>query len=235
MQDHDSADQPQGKIETAHDPSIGAAASRNAPWWQRAVVYQIYPRSFQDSNEDGNGDLKGIPQRLGYLTDLGVDAIWISPIFPSPMQDFGYDISDYIDIDPIFGSLADFDALIAAAHNCGLRVLLDLVPNHTSDQHPWFIESRASRDNPKRDWYLWHDPAPGGGPPNNWLSQFGGSAWEPDQHTGQYYYHAFLREQPDLNWRNLDVRRALYDVVRFLAWAWCRRISGRRDLAIAQG
>jgi hypothetical protein len=203
MQDHHSAGQPRGQIRTARDPSIGKIALRDAPWWQRAVIYQIYPRSFQDTNDDGIGDLKGITQRLPYLTDLGVDAIWVSPIFPSPMRDFGYDISDYTDIDPIFGSLADFDTLIAAAHDCGLKVLLDLVPNHTSDRHPWFVESRASRDNPKRDWYLWHEPVPGGGPPNNWLSQFGGSAWEPDQRTGQYYYHAFLPEQPDLNWRNL--------------------------------
>ena len=225
MQDHHSADQPREQIENARAPIIGATAFRDAPWWQRAVIYQIYPRSFQDTNDDGIGDLKGITQRLPYLTDLGVDAIWISPIFRSPMRDFGYDISDYTDIDPIFGSLADFDTLIAAAHGCGLRVLLDLVPNHTSDRHPWFVESRTSRDNPKRDWYLWREPVPGGGPPNNWLSQFGGSAWELDQRTGQYYYHAFLPEQPDLNWRNRDVRMAMYDVVRF----WLRRgVNGFR-------
>ena len=215
MQDQEFANQVRGEITAARDPGTGTAAFLDAPWWQRAVIYQIYPRSFQDTNDDGIGDLKGITQRLPYLTDLGIDAIWISPIFPSPMRDFGYDISDYTDIDPIFGSLADFDALIAAAHGCGVKVLLDLVPNHTSDRHPWFVQSRASRDNPKRDWYLWHDPAPGGGAPNNWLSQFGGSAWEFDQHTGQYYYHAFLPEQPDLNWRNRDVRRAIYDVARF--------------------
>ena len=208
-------EQARGQFTAARAPRTGTAAFFDAPWWQRAVIYQIYPRSFQDTNDDGIGDLKGITQRLPYLTDLGIDAIWISPIFPSPMRDFGYDISDYTDIDPIFGSLADFDALIAAAQGCGVKVLLDLVPNHTSDRHPWFVQSRASRDNPKRDWYLWHDPAPGGGAPNNWLSQFGGSAWEFDQHTGQYYYHAFLPEQPDLNWRNRDVRRAIYDVARF--------------------
>ena len=180
---------------------------------RRAVIYQVYPRSFQDSNDDGIGDLAGVTRRLSYLKELGVDAIWLSPIYPSPMRDFGYDISAYTGIDPIFGTLADFDALIAAAHGLNLKLLLDLVPNHTSDQHPWFVESRSSRDNPKRDWYLWRDPAPDGGPPNNWLSQFGGSAWEFDQHTGQYYYHAFLREQPDLNWRNPDVWGAMHDVM----------------------
>ena len=144
----------------------------DAIWWRRGVIYQIYPRSFQDSDGDGIGDLAGIRARLDYLAGLGVDAIWISPIYPSPMADFGYDISDYCDIDPIFGTLADFDRLLAEAHARGLRVILDFVPNHTSDQHPWFLESRASRDNPKRDWYLWRDPAPDGGPPNNWLSEF---------------------------------------------------------------
>lgn len=185
------------------------------PWWQGAVIYQIYPRSFQDSDGDGIGDLRGIARRLDHLVDLGVDALWISPIFPSPMADFGYDVADYCGIDPRFGSLADFDALLALAHGRGLRVVLDLVPNHSSDQHPWFIESRASRDNPKRDWYLWRDAAPGGQPPNNWISDFGGPAWEWDAATGQYYYHAFLKEQPDLNWRNPRVRRAMYDVMRF--------------------
>src|SRR5436190_1999935 len=158
-----------------------------ATCWQTGVIYQIYPRSFQDSNGDGIGDLRGIAQRLPYLTELGVDAIWLSPIFRSPMADFGYDISDYTDIDPLFGSLEDFDVLLAAAHACGLRVILDLVPNHTSDQHPWFIEGRSSRDNPKRSWYIWRDPGPDGGPPNNWLSEFGGGAWEFDEATSQYY------------------------------------------------
>ncbi len=184
-------------------------------WWQAAVIYQIYPRSFQDTNADGIGDLAGIERRLDYLAGLGVDAIWISPIYPSPMADFGYDVADYCGIDPRFGTLADFDRLLGAAHARGLKVLLDLVPNHTSDRHPWFVESRASRDSPKRNWYLWRDPAPGGGPPNNWISDFAGPAWEWDEPTGQYYYHAFLREQPDLNWRNPAVRAAMYDVLRF--------------------
>jgi alpha-glucosidase len=184
-------------------------------WWKNAIVYQIYPRSFQDANGDGAGDLRGIIRRLPYLVELDVDAIWLSPIFPSPMLDFGYDITSYVDIDPLFGTLQDFDELLAKAHGLGLRVLLDLVPNHTSDQHPWFVESRSSRDSPKRDWYLWRDPARGGGAPNNWRSQFGGSAWELDPSSGQYYYHAFLKQQPDLNWRNPDVRRAVYDVMRF--------------------
>jgi alpha-glucosidase len=189
-------------------------ASNRTPWWQTAVLYQIYPRSFQDTNGDGIGDLAGIIQRLPYLIDLGVNAVWLSPIFPSPMADFGYDISNYTDVDPRFGSMADLDRLIEAAHANGLKVLLDLVPNHTSDQHPWFQASRSARQNPMRDWYIWRDGAPGG-PPTNWLSEFGGSAWEKDEVTGQYYYHAFLKQQPDLNWRNGEVRRAIYDVMRF--------------------
>jgi alpha-glucosidase len=184
-------------------------------WWQRGIIYQIYPRSYQDSNGDGIGDLGGIRRRLDHLAWLGVDAVWISPIYPSPMADFGYDIADYCDIAPIFGTLADFDRLIADIHARGLKLILDFVPNHTSDQHPWFAESRTSRSNPKRDWYLWRDPAPGGGPPNNWLANFGGSAWEFDATRQQYYYHAFLKQQPDLNWRNPDVRRAMLDVLRF--------------------
>jgi alpha-glucosidase len=188
-------------------------------WWKSAVIYQIYPRSFQDTNGDGIGDLPGIIRRIPYLVELGVDAIWISPIFPSPMLDFGYDVADYIGIDPLFGTLQDFDRLLADAHASGLKVLLDLVPNHTSDQHPWFVASRSSRQHPQRDWYIWRDPGAGGGPPNNWLSEFGGSAWEFDRASGQYYYHAFLKQQPDLNWRNPQVRRAIYDVMRF----WLRR------------
>lgn len=184
-------------------------------WWRDGIFYQIYPRSFQDSDADGVGDLAGILRRLAYVKSLGVDAIWLSPIFPSPMADFGYDISDYTGIDPLFGTMADFDALLAAAHDNGLKLILDLVPNHTSDQHPWFVESRSSRDNPKRDWYIWRDPAPDGGVPNNWLSEFGGSAWQVDAATGQYYYHAFLVQQPDLNWRNPEVRAAIYEVMRF--------------------
>jgi len=188
-------------------------------WWRRGIFYQIYPRSFQDSNADGVGDISGIVDRLPYLQALGIDAIWLSPIFPSPMADFGYDISDYIGIDPLFGTMEDFDALVAAVHAAGLKIILDLVPNHTSDQHPWFVESRASRDNPRRDWYLWREPAADGGPPNNWLSEFGGSGWAYDEVTGQYYYHAFLAQQPDLNWRNPQVRQAIYDVMRF----WLRK------------
>src|ERR1700750_1487763 len=184
-------------------------------WWSTGFLYQIYPRSFQDSNADGIGDLPGIISRLPYLRELGVDAIWLSPIFTSPMADFGYDISDYTGIDPIFGTLADFDAMLEAAHARELKVVLDFVPNHTSDRHPWFQESRKSRDNPYRDWYIWRDPAPGGGPPNNWISDFGGSALEWDEKTGQYYLHAFLKEQPDLNWRNPAVQSAMYDVLRF--------------------
>jgi glycosidase len=185
------------------------------PWWQWGTIYQVYPRSFQDSDGDGIGDLAGITARLDHLAALGVDALWISPIFPSPMADFGYDVADYRGIDPRFGTLADFDALLARAHALSLRVLLDLVPNHSSDQHPWFVASRSSRDDPKRDWYIWRDPAPGGGPPNNWISDFGGPAWEYDEATGQYYSHAFLKEQPDLNWRNPDLRAAMVDAMLF--------------------
>ncbi|AKQ45633.1 alpha-amylase [Rufibacter radiotolerans] len=190
-------------------------AAQQHLWWQEGVIYQIYPRSFQDSNQDGVGDLPGIIQRLDYLKWLGVDAIWISPIFESPMADFGYDISNYTGIHPLFGTMADFDQLLQEAHARGLRVLLDLVPNHTSDQHPWFLESRSSRDNPKRDWYIWKDPLPDGSPPNNWLAMFGGTAWEWDEATQQYYYHGFLKEQPDLNWRNPEVQAAMLDVMRF--------------------
>jgi alpha-glucosidase len=184
-------------------------------WWQRGVVYQIYPRSFQDSNGDGVGDLAGITSRLDYLHWLGAEAIWISPIYPSPMKDFGYDVADYVNIDPLFGALQDFDGLVAEAHARNLKVILDFVPNHTSDEHAWFKASRASQNNAKRDWYIWRDPAPDGGPPNNWLSCFGGSAWQYDERTAQYYYHAFLPEQPDLNWRNPEVCRAMFDVLRF--------------------
>jgi alpha-glucosidase len=188
----------------------------NYLWWQTGVVYQIYPRSFQDSNGDGVGDLPGITQRLDYLSNtLGVDAIWLSPIYTSPMHDFGYDVADYRDIHPLFGTLADFDHLLEETHRRGLKMILDLVPNHTSDEHPWFLESRASRDNPKRDWYIWRDPAPGGGVPNNWLSHFGGPAWTFDEKTGQYYLHQFVKQQPDLNYRNPDVLKAMLDIMRF--------------------
>jgi alpha-glucosidase len=184
-------------------------------WWQTGIIYQIYPRSFQDSDGDGIGDLNGILQRLDYLAWLGIDAIWLSPIFPSPMADFGYDISDYTEIDATFGSLADFDRLLDAGHRRGLKVILDFVPNHSSDQHPWFLESRSSRASRKRDWYIWRDPSCDGGPPNNWLSVFGGPAWTWDEASGQYYYHAFLKEQPDLNWQDREMREAMYDVLRF--------------------
>ena len=187
-------------------------------WWQTGVIYQIYPRSFQDSDGNGVGDLAGIVQRLDHLVALGVDAVWLSPIFPSPMADFGYDISDYTNIAAVFGTLQQFDALSAEIKRRGLKLLLDYVPNHTSIEHPWFEEARGSRDTPKRDWYLWHDSV-AGGPPNNWLSHFGGSAWEWDALTQQYYYHSFLKEQPDLNWRNPEVIAAMHDVMRF----WLRR------------
>ena len=184
-------------------------------WWQDGIIYQVYPRSFQDSNSDGIGDLHGIMQRLPYLKALGIKAIWISPIYPSPMADFGYDISDYKGIWPTFGSMADFDKLLQRIHEMGMRLILDLVPNHSSDEHPWFVESRSSRDNPKRDWYIWKDARSDGTPPNNWLSVFGGSAWEWDEKTKQYYYHAFLVQQPDLNWRNPEVEQAMLDIMRF--------------------
>jgi alpha-glucosidase len=189
-------------------------------WWQTGVIYQIYPRSFADSDGDGTGDLRGITAHLDHLNDgtprsLGVDAIWLSPFFPSPGFDFGYDVSDYCAIDPLFGTMADFDALVAEAHRRGIRILLDLVLNHTSHLHPWFAESRSSRDNPKRDWYLWRDAGRLGAPPNNWESVFGGKAWTWDPRTGQYYYHMVLEQQPDLNWRNPKVRRAVMDVFRF--------------------
>jgi alpha-glucosidase len=195
----------------------GAKAVEVEPrrWWQHGVIYQIYPRSFADSNGDGIGALPGIIQRLDYLEWLGIDAIWLSPIYPSPMVDFGYDVSDYTNIHPIFGTLEDLDQLLDAAHRRRLRVILDFVPNHTSDQHPWFLESRSSRSNSKRDWYIWRDPGPDGGPPNNWLSTFGGSAWEWDAKTQQYYYHAYLTAQPDLNWRHPEVQEAMHDVMRF--------------------
>src|ERR1700694_1566644 len=184
-------------------------------WWQTGVIYQIYPRSFCDSNGDGVGDLPGITGKLDYLRWLGVDALWLSPIYPSPMVDFGYDISNYFDVHPLFGTLEDLDTLIQQAHQCELKVILDFVPNHTSDEHPWFQQARSSRTSEKRDWYIWRDPAPNGGPPNNWMSYFGGSAWHFDERSGQYYLHVFDVKQPDLNWRNPNVRQAMYDVLRF--------------------
>jgi len=185
------------------------------PWYYGGVIYQIYPRSFQDSNQDGVGDLSGIIQRLDYLSWLGVDAIWLSPIFCSPMVDFGYDVANHIAVDPLFGTLDDFDELVKSAHAHNIRVILDFVPNHTSDQHAWFLESRSSRDNPRRNWYIWEDAKPDGSPPNNWRSEFGGSAWEWDKKTEQYYMHTFAVGQPELNWRNPEVVVAMCDVMRF--------------------
>lgn len=185
------------------------------PWWRGAVVYQIYPRSFMDTTGDGTGDLRGIVQRLDYVRDLGVDAIWVSPFFRSPQKDYGYDVEDYRAVDPLFGSLEDADQLIEAAHRRGLKVLVDLVLSHTSDQHAWFLESRQNRTNPKADWYVWADPAPDGTPPNNWLSIFGGSAWQWEPRRGQYYLHNFLAAQPDLNMHHDEVVTALLDVARF--------------------
>jgi alpha-glucosidase len=200
-------------------------------WWQRGIVYQVYPRSFQDSNADGIGDLQGITWRLEYLKWLGVDAVWISPIFPSPMADFGYDVSDYQDIHPLFGTLQDFDTLLHQAHAKGIKVILDYVPNHTSDQHPWFLESRSSRVSAKRDWYIWADPKADNSPPTNWISVFGGSAWQWDEPSRQFYYHAYLKEQPDLNWRNQHVQQAMSDVLRF----WFERgVDGMRIDALRQ-
>ena len=184
-------------------------------WWQHGIIYQIYPRSFQDTNADGIGDLPGIIQHLDYLQDLGVDGIWLSPINPSPDRDFGYDVSDYNAIDPKFGTMQDFDTLLTEAHRRGIHIILDLVLNHTSDLHPWFQESLKSRENPYHDWYLWHDPAPDGDYPNNWVSIFGGPAWEYNRELNQYYYHMFTPQQPDLNWRNPQVRQEMLDIFRF--------------------
>ncbi len=199
------------------DPGVAEmpAIATDPDWWRGAVIYQIYPRSYQDSNGDGIGDLSGIIHRLPHVASLGVDAIWISPFFTSPMLDFGYDVSDYRDVDPMFGTLGDFDALVARAHELGLKVMIDLVLSHTSDIHPWFKESRTDRTNAKADWYVWADPKPDGTPPNNWLSIFGGSAWEWDGQRMQYYLHNFLREQPDLNFHNMEVQQELLDVARF--------------------
>jgi alpha-glucosidase len=199
---------------------VSDVMAEQSVWWKHGVIYQIYPRSFQDSNSDGIGDLQGIIDRLDYLNDgtpqsLGITAIWLSPFYPSPMADFGYDVADYCDVDPMFGDLETFDRLIAEAHKRGIKIIIDYVPNHTSDQHPWFIESRSSRDNPKRDWYIWRDAKPDGSPPNNWGSWFGGSAWQWDEATGQYYLHLFDKAQPDLNWRNPKVYKEMMDVLKF--------------------
>ena len=196
-------------------PEPGRPAKDKERWWQSAVIYEIYPRSFQDSDGDGIGDLQGIIDRLDYLEWLGVDAVWITPIYPSPMADFGYDVADYTAIHPLFGDLGVFDRLITALHARRIKLILDFVPNHTSDQHPWFLDAKTSKTADKRDWYIWRDPAPDGGPPNNWVSIAGGDAWTLDKRTGQYYCHFFLQEQPDLNWRNPAVRQAMYDAMRF--------------------
>lgn len=205
---------------TAPSQTTLRSQSNDGPWWKHAVIYEIYPRSFQDSTGDGIGDLNGITQRLGYLQSLGIDAVWLSPIYPSPQVDFGYDISDYENIDPQYGTLADFDKLVAQAKERHIRIIMDMVMNHTSDKHKWFLESESSKTNPKRDWYIWRD---GKGfdangkpiPPNNWVSLFGGSAWQYDPKTKQFYYHEFYKQQPDLNWRNPAVEKAMFDTVRF--------------------
>ncbi|RUM97187.1 alpha-glucosidase [Pseudaminobacter arsenicus] len=189
--------------------------ANNADWWRGCVIYQVYPRSFQDTTGNGIGDLNGISQRLRHIASLGVDAIWLSPFFKSPMADMGYDVSDYCEVDPLFGTIEDFDMLIAEAHRLGLKVMIDQVLSHSSDRHPWFVQSRASRDNARADWYVWADPKPDGNPPNNWLSIFGGSAWEWDSLRRQYYLHNFLASQPDLNFHNPDVQDALLETVRF--------------------
>jgi alpha-glucosidase len=211
-------------VRMRNDSTGSAVAKTRLPpdqleWWRRAVIYEIAPVSFQDSNGDGRGDLRGLIDRVPYLEWLGIEAVWLTPIYPSPMLDLGYDIVEFCDVDPSFGTLDDVDRLLAVLHARGIRLILDFVPNHTSDKHPWFVESRGTRASAKRDWYLWADPAPNGGPPTNWLSRFGGSAWQWDEATGQYYHHTFLLEQPDLNWRNPAVRAAMADVLRF----WLRR------------
>ena len=209
------------------------AAGSGTPWWKNAVIYEVYPRSFQDSNGDGVGDLNGITERLGYLQSLGVNAIWLTPIYDSPQVDFGYDISNYYHIDPRYGTMADFDRLVREARKHHIGVIMDLVLNHTSDKHPWFLESESSRTNPKRDWYIWRNGRKGPDgtllPPNNWQSDFGGSAWQYDPKTRQFYYHKFYIQQPDLNWNNPQVRKAMYDVARF----WIRHgVAGFRLDAI---
>jgi alpha-glucosidase len=206
----------------------GALESTDAEghrWWQHAVFYEIYPRSFADSNHDGVGDLNGIASHLDYLRWLGVDAVWLTPMFPSPQVDFGYDVSDYENVDPQYGTLADMDRLIAEAKKQNIRMILDFVMNHTSDQHPWFLESSSSRTNPKRNWYVWRDSVQGNQPPNNWVSIFGGPAWKFDPKTNQWYYHYFYPQQPDLNWRNPAVEQAMFDVTR---WWYRRGIAGFR-------
>ena len=207
----------------------GPTADRQ--WWKSAVVYQIYPRSFADSNGDGIGDLGGITSKVDYLAELGVDVVWLSPVYPSPQDDAGYDISEYQDVEPVFGSLADFDALLGAVHGRGMKLVMDLVVNHTSDEHPWFVESRSSADSPKRDWYWWRPARAGmrggdpGAEPTNWGSFFSGPVWQYDEATGEYYLHLFSRKQPDLNWENPEVRQAVYAMMR---WWLDRGVDGFR-------
>lgn len=201
--------------QTAGRTSAPTEAGSNNSWWKNAIIYEIYPRSFGDSNGDGTGDLKGITAHLDYLKELGADAIWLTPFYPSPQVDFGYDISDYRNVDPRYGTLADFDRMVAEAKKRNIRVLIDMVLNHTSDQHPWFRESRASATGPKADWYVWSKGKPGPQPPNNWTSSFGGSAWQWVPERGEYYFHHYYTEQPDLNWRNPKVREAVFDILRF--------------------
>lgn len=210
---------------TANAQTTKAVDAEGHQWWQHAVFYEIYPRSFADSNNDGVGDLRGITSKLDYLKSLGVDAIWISPCFPSPQVDFGYDVSDYENIDPMYGTLADFDTLASEAKKRDIRIILDYVVNHSSDQHKWFQDSKSSKTAEHRDWYIWRDGKPNGDPPNNWVSIFGGSTWKFDPATGQFYYHMFYPEQPDLNWRNPAVRDAMFDVTR---WWYHRGVSGFR-------
>ncbi len=195
--------------------ALSLHSEHNTPWWREAIIYQVYPRSFLDTNGDGIGDLNGITAKLDYIAQLGADIVWISPFFTSPMKDFGYDVADYCDVDPMFGTLADFDALIARAHSLGLKIMIDQVLSHTAEIHPWFAESRKSRDNPKSDWYVWSDPAPDGNPPNNWMSVFGGSSWQWDSRRKQYYLHNFLVSQPDMNFHHPEVQQAHLDNLRF--------------------
>ncbi len=226
-----SQNTPSKSAETSQAPQTGGQE-----WWRHAVIYEIYPRSFQDSDGDGVGDIKGIASRLGYLEDLGIDAIWITPMYPSPGVDYGYDISDYTAIDPEYGTMGDFDVLVAEANKHHIRVIMDYVINHTSDQNAWFKESRSSRDNPKRDWYIWRDgkgetATDKGQPPNNWQSWFGHSAWQWDETTRQYYYHYFYVQQPDLNWRNPEVHKAMYGVLQF----WMKHgVAGFRIDAVSR-
>ena len=225
---------PAARAQSAPEKSKSQPASSEQNWWKNAVIYEIYPRSFQDSNGDGIGDLNGITQRLDYLKTLGVDALWLAPIYPSPQADYGYDIADYKNIEPAYGTLADFDRLIAEANKRHIRILMDMVMNHTSDEHKWFLESRSSRTSPYRDWYVWHDgkgqtATDKGTPPNNWVSAFGGSAWEWDEKTRQYYYHKFYTKQPDVNWDNPKIHEAFKDVMAF----WLKRgVAGFRFDAI---